>query len=188
LPAYSKAQTINCVNSVLPKKVSNLKTHINTSTFTSSSAIILDNFSSTYDSYRIILRCISDNAGKDKRLAFRWRVSGSSISTSNYQYIGIKHRGSTTSSISGASATNGGLGWVSNNNTIIFADVIISDTAAAQNQLVSNFAWGTDSVAFDWGNYGNIHTGNFGRATGIEILTTAGEITGFVSVYGYVKA
>jgi hypothetical protein len=185
LPAYSKAQTVDCVNSVLPKKVSNLKTHIETRAFSAVSAESFNNvFSADYDDYFFKLNYIGSAI---QVLRMRLRVSGTDNSSSNNYLFGrFSARESTTS----AGGSVGDTGFT-----------IAGGTNARKSNIGVNInrPFATDNTSFSTlGNSGTtdpvefvqIHGGSMTVTTsydGFTLFPASGTITGTISIYGYAK-
>jgi hypothetical protein len=177
LPAYSKAQTINCVNSVLPKKVSNLKTHINTSTFSASSAHSVNNvFSADYKNYRLV---VDLTASGNVEMLIRFRVGGADETGANYNHQALR---AVSTTLSGSASTGGTSGVISVNATNRhFFTIDIANVFLTQNtDFISTFYNVSQAV----GLVGNLHA-LANSYTGFTIFPQANNITGSVSVFGY---
>lgn len=145
-----------------------------------SSVSLNDVFSSVYNHYTVKVNIDSNSTALD--LLFRYRVSGSDNSTSNYKNrnILIGSTGSTSSYGSGTST----FGYVSANSgtTGSLATIQISNPFQTQR---SHFT----SSAID-----DLYTLVVGVAfadttsfTGFSLIASTGNITGAVSVYGFRK-
>jgi hypothetical protein len=183
LPAYSKAQTINCVNSVLPKKVSNLKTHIETVTDSAAAAISLNNvFSAEYDAYKIIVDVAKSTSAA---ISFRLRASGTDNSSSLYQsqieiFSGTSLGANRETNVTALQMSN-------TSTTADFTQIEILNPFGAKATGISFRSNSTysDTVNSRFGDSGHNSTTSF---DGFSIIATAGNFTGSVSVFGYRKS
>jgi hypothetical protein len=159
--------------------------HINTTPFTSVSAISLpnDTFSSTYDNYRIVFSAIQNTS--NGVISIRMRASGSDNSTSNYAsggYFGgitsavsrINSSGQTSIATVGPTATN--------------RVPIILDLTNPFDSVPTLGFWQSFTTSF-----GDLFTSlfQFGANTSFDsmsFITSAGTISGSVSAYGYRKS
>jgi hypothetical protein len=149
--------------------------------FTSASAISLnDVFSTTYTNYKIIINAVGTT---EDALNFRYRVSGSDNSTSNYQHqifqadntslVGARNSGVTQTLISRT-----------NSNTVSTSLEIFNPFATERTQSISNSIDPASNTTM------RIIFGIFNATTsftGFTVIAASGNITGSVSVYGYNK-
>jgi len=161
--------------------------HINTTTFTAATNVSLNNvFSSTYDNYKIILN-VSASVGTDAAVSFRYRASGSDISTSTY--VGQRLLGFNTSVITGLNAFGTSLHSLSLVTSaradLYYAAIELQNPFLARKKLFrteihtadstptyyleSHAGWNTTSTSFD----------------GFSIFYAGTSFTGTVRVYGY---
>lgn len=162
---------------------------LNTTSFSAvSSQSINDVFSATYDQYRILLRLTAvstDISG----LSFRFRVSGSDNSTSNYSrvgyYIGSDVSTGTNVAINQAQFAMGSMD--TSNPTYHLHDILISlpftaDYTQFQKMSGSKNQTGIHFTEFE-SNWFNATT----SFTGFSFFPSTGNITGTVSTYGINK-
>jgi hypothetical protein len=156
---------------------------ITTQSFTTSTAVNIDNiFSSTYDNYFISLAVSTATASA---LQMRFRTSGTTNTTSNYG-------NSWTYNGYGSGAT-GNLGSAAGSDVFYVQDITSSSTAVAMD-LFSPFKTEKTSATYI-GNQGNgfavTGAGQFNATTsfdGISLICFTGNMTGTVSIYGLKKA
>ena len=152
--------------------------------FTTASSISVNGcFSSTYLHYGMTLTMISTN---DTEINFRWRVSGSDNSTSNYSWAQ-----------GGTFAASGTFGSGTGNNVAQFR-ITSSNAANSQkfgtytlyNPFATDTSGFTGNLAYSSGTanyYGGSIGGGFNGTTsfdGFSIYPTAGTITGSLRIYG----
>ena len=155
--------------------------------FTSASAISLnDVFSSTYDNYRIVLNISSQNTAGNA-VTMRLRVSGSDATTNYFTYS--YH---TRTSLGAIGADNGNPGSVFfvgyANPTYPTASVTDIYSPFETRKTVGTMQFmGGDSTTF-FGSQGGFVHDTSASYTGFTILAASGgTITGSVSIYGYKK-
>ena len=158
-------------------------TLINTTTFSAVSSVSLsaDTFTTTYDSYLVILKCgVSQAAYMQGRL----RVAGTDNTTSNYQsgWQGINFNGGASSNDTGGAAGNiwSRIGYANGAGEIWIAYTFHAPKLANRT-FVTYQQTRIDAVANSGGAVFNTTTA-FDSAT---FIPSAGTITGSVSVYGY---
>jgi hypothetical protein len=156
---------------------------LNTTSFSGvSSQSINDVFSATYDNYKImIIHTNVDNVA----LNYRMRVSGADNSTANYTH---QRYGATSTSLIASrsvSQTSGIIATVDAANGTGFASIdMFRPFLAETTYSVSNTAQGTTGLTAQ--SYNNIH--NVASSfTGFTFFPSSGNMTGYVSVYGYNK-
>ena len=156
-------------------------TLINTTSFSAvASQSINDVFSSTYDNYKIILD-ITPSTGLDTR--FRMRASGADDSTANYDQQVLR---AADTVINGSRALNQTFGRFAQANTDNSGRVTCEFTLFAPN--LAKFTYihtigmrtSGDITIENWHNIHSVAT----AFDGISILTSAGTITGTITVYG----
>jgi len=159
--------------------------HLNTTNFTTSSAVNVDSvFSSTYENYKIILTMTGSAAVTNSQLQFR--TSGVTNSNASYGVQVAKFDDTTVTSSRSTSQT-----------LIIFSDTITSYPSNTELTIFSPFATEYTSATVDSSsqvgsairNYRNM--GWFGATTsfdGFSITPASGTLTGTVKVYGIVDS
>jgi hypothetical protein len=158
---------------------------ITTQTFTSSTAVNIDNaFSSTYDNYLILLN-INSSASGTNNLRMRFRTSGTTNTTSNYSNTWTYNQHGTT--------TVGYLGSVSPSSDVYVHDITSGATSSVIDifnpftAFKTSFTYKANQTNF----YGVSGAGQFNTTTsfdGISLFPDTQNITGTVSIYGYTKA
>lgn len=157
---------------------------ITTQTFTSSTAINIDNaFSTTYDNYLILLNINSASSVNNLRL--RFRTSGSTNTTSNYSNTWTYNQHGTT--------TTGYLGNSSPSDNMYIHDITNSATSSVFDIFNPNTTQKTSITykANQTNFYGVSGAGQFNTTTsfdGIALYPDTGNISGTISIYGYTKA
>jgi hypothetical protein len=151
-------------------------------TFSGASSVDMsDSFSSAYDHYLING---SFTASADGDLLYRWRVSGSDNSTSNYHYQLADISGATGTNIRIATQTSGRL----------CATRAGTERSSFKTELYNPFLTATKNYVghaaiFDDSNiYINQISGSFNSATsftGMTVYPSSGNITGTFYIYGY---
>jgi hypothetical protein len=149
--------------------------------FTSSTNVTVSNcFSSTYDNYRILVRVTGASVANGE-VRLRMRSGGSDNTASSYNYQRLYAQ---STSVGGSSATNQSSAIMGPQNTALswFATDMWSPFLAANT--------GYTTVS----SYNETHIDNFSGAhkvassfDGFTMFPDAGNITGEVWVYGYVK-
>jgi hypothetical protein len=158
---------------------------ITTQSFTSSTAVNIDNcFSTTYDNYLIILNI--NSSASTNALLMRFRASGSTSSAASY--------GNTwTYSAYGPAGANGRLGYASGSTSMYLQDITGGSTTT---QITITNPFNAFNTQLTWlGNqsngYGVVGAGQFAATTsfdGVALFPDPGNITGTISIYGYKKA
>jgi hypothetical protein len=169
----------------LPSVASGL-TLIDSTTFTSSSAININNvFTSTYTNYRIILN--SDSHSYVSTLNMRMRASGTDNSSSNYKwiysYIQSGSDGIQTDRNNGATEWHVGTQGGDSPNSVIVMDIFYPQATAKTYIMPANAHQGD-------GSYVQLRSGVGGLTVttsydGFSILSPGGTMTGKVRTYGY---
>jgi hypothetical protein len=158
---------------------------ITTQTFSTSTAVNIDNiFSSTYDNYLILLNINSSAAGTNA-LQLRFRTSGTSNTTGNYSNTWTYNQHGTT--------TTGYLGSTAGSTLMYPHDITAGQTSSVFDVFNPFTAFKTMLTwkANQSNYYGVSGAGQFDTTTsfdGISFFPSAGNITGTVSIYGYKKA
>lgn len=161
---------------------SNGLTLLNTTSFTSQTAISIDNvFSSSYNNYRIMLRVYA--ASGTANLIIRGR-NGSGNQNGSW-YTGLMGSGYNPGSnyLTGINAQFGTVGGVTNgqgNRTYAVIDVLEPFSANATMLSVNGFYPDTALNGYSMELMGTSYTG-------FTIGPDGGNITGVLSVYGYRK-
>jgi hypothetical protein len=162
--------------------------HINTTTMSAvASQSVSDVFSSTYDNYRILVNITSTSSTTD--IGLRMRVSGSDNTTAgNYRWSGVyvASNGSTVTGVfsgAGESAFRiGGIDQTGYINLDIFNPFASVETGFTG--LSTDISATPVEYNFARGGIMTVTT----SYTGFTIFTTsAGNLTGSISVYGYKK-
>jgi len=167
------------MNTALGTKKSGLVL-LNTTSFSAvASQSINDVFSSTYDSYKILINAVGST---DLTLNLRFRVSGSDNSNSSYDYQTVAVASTTLTGSRATSQTS--------------AYIFVLRTSANELELVvvdpnkvAQTSWHTLGYDADDGALLRTHAGRFNATTsftGFTLINT-GTMTGSVSVYGYNK-
>jgi hypothetical protein len=155
---------------------------IGTTTFSSSSAVnINDVFSTTYDNYRVIATFSTASAAD---LLFRYRVSGSDNTSSNY-YLQAQDVSSTTTNSFRLTAQDKGRMGVGAGDETGFAIDMFSPFLSRKKRAQSTSNRGTvalPEIGFFWNTFND--TSSF---TGFTIYPASGTVTGEITVYGYAK-
>jgi hypothetical protein len=151
-------------------------------TFSAVSSVTADSvFTSTYTNYMMQVTYTSTD-GSEKRI--RYRTSGSSNSTSNYNWTDGRVQsggvlGNLNSSQSYQFVSQGGMTNPASSTFFIF-----SPQATANTQITTS-SWANSSSATAYQN--QFPAGNFSATTsfdGIEFFTASGTITGHYTIYG----
>ena len=158
--------------------------HIETQTFTATSAVNFNNvFSSTYDNYRLLINISTASTGNDLR--FRMRLATTDNTTSNYNHQGVLFSSTTLTGFRVTGETSGRFGTVDNakrsatsidlfspnlSQTTNFNSHDTLDQATPTLRMIS----GAHNVASEF--------------DGITILVVSGNMTGTCSIYGYRKS
>ena len=152
--------------------------HINTATFSASSAVnINDVFSATYENYLMLIKFTASTASG---LSIRMRVGGADNTATSYQRQRVIANGST---IGGANSTD--------------TSAVITNYGTALNNVASNIfnpfeaeitGIFTDAKSSEGTTILNLSavTHNVGSSfTGISLIPLGGNITGTARIYGY---
>ena len=159
--------------------------HINTTTFSAAATVNIDGcFSATYDNYKIIVEN-TDRSATSVNLSMRFRVSGTTNSTTNYSFLYFSANGFNTTQIN--YAQNGTslniLGDGSSSTGIGSSFDVISPFKTTKTSIgvlgMQMTASGNQSGAL-WWQYYNVATSFDGFS-----LISGGTHTGTVRVYGY---
>lgn len=156
------------------------------SAFSAQSTVSINNcFTSTYNTYRVLLAITG--LSSDLTLSLRLRVSGSDNSTSNYYRQTMGGSGSTVAAGEASGQTSWDAGSIDGPNSdfrYVFSFDIFGPQAATRtlmNGVRARFASdGTGAVEAVY----NAFQANT-QFDGISILTSTGNITGTARVYGY---
>jgi predicted secreted protein len=151
-------------------------------TFSSASTVDMsDSFSSAYDHY-LINGSFTSSADGD--LLYRWRVSGSDDSTSNYHYQLADISGATGTNVRLTAQTAGRLcAHRTGTERSSFKTELYNPFLTASKNCVGHAAIFDDSSI-----YINQISGSFNSATsftGMTVYPSSGNITGTLFIYGY---
>ena len=155
---------------------------IATSTLSSASAATFnDVFSATYDNYRIVA---SFSATPTADLPYRFRVSGSDDTTSNYNFQIFEINGSGTFAGRTSSQTQGRIGTAAGDESSFVADIFAPYLSIKKRiiSLSSRGTVGTPEAMLLWNTFNA--TTSF---TGISIYPTSSTFSGEITIYGYAK-
>lgn len=154
-------------------------------TFSGVSSVSLNGvFTSTYNNYRIMLRCGNGNLGA--ATYFRLRSAGADRSNSNYYYGGYMSR-------EGGTLT----AWSGNSSTVFDVNRLWNgDQGTTSAMEVFNPVDATKATGFSSTSWSNDASGGFGNAfeglhsinntnDGFSLWLSSGVFSGTVSVYGY---
>lgn len=155
---------------------------ITSSTFSAVSSVSVNNcFTSTYANYRLI---ISGTATANPQIQMRLRAASADNSASNYRYVGVytietagpirDSQDTTTQFYVGSFTSATGLSVLTID---VYAPQLTEYTAMQANSY-------TSLADMQWASYG----GNMTVTTsydGFTLLSTSGNMTGTVRVYGY---
>jgi hypothetical protein len=155
--------------------------HINTTSVSAASIISLDNvFTTTYKFYRLIY-ALTGSTGTNINIKFR--ASGSDLSAASYARQRIS---ASSTTVSGARATGGTSGLIGNVGANKCGGIIeFFDPFATADKVYR-------SVMADRNNGGEFEdvVGVYAptpsvTADGVSIIPASGNLTGFLSVYGF---
>jgi hypothetical protein len=154
-------------------------------TFSASSSVTFDSvFTSTYADYEIIFRYTSS---ADSNLQMRFRASGSSNSTTNYNVN--EFRASTSVSTNNSTGqTSFFVQYAGQTNLSGFRMTVINPEVAAQSIVLP---YGKSNSGGSTTFFTTLTSGSFTATTqfdGVEFYPTSGTITGSYMVYGYAKS
>ena len=151
-------------------------------TFSSSSAVNINNvFSATYDNYRVVA---TFSAAPSADLLFRYRVSGSDNTTSNYALQGQDVSGTSTNSFRITADDKGRFGVGAGDETGFAVDMFspfLSRNKRTQS-ISQRGSITAPEIALFWNTFNG--TTSF---TGFTIYPGSGTISGEIAVYGYAK-
>ena len=151
--------------------------HLNTTTFTASSSVNITNvFSATYDNYLVVLRT---DVSTTSTVRIRMGVGGTPNSTaSNYKWGGyLSAVGSASGSFTGTVSNSWDIGEAT---TQLTANVTILSPFIAKSTNYLSSAVGSDY--YNWSFNGNMSVTT--SYTDLNILCSAGTMTGTVRIYG----
>lgn len=154
--------------------------YVGGSTFSSSSAVNLNNiFTSTYANYKIVFNCTGTAGGV---MQIRFRVSGSDNSTSNYDWQRLAVYGATNAPERQANQTY--FLPCTIGTAFSGAEILVTNPQAASKKLFLGHAIqeaGPDSTQMF------LTAGSFNTTTqfdGMSLFPSTGTITGSIRVYG----
>ena len=158
--------------------------HITTESFTSASAVNVNNcFSATYNFYRVML-LLSGASSNGSILRTRLRASGSDSSTS-YYFSGIRtyNSSATISSWRGDNVTYFEHGYTYAGRTILTLELY--NPFEATNTPFTSVSTGDDNATgITTNQIAGMHLSAVSY-DGFSVFPSAGNITGVVRVYGY---
>jgi hypothetical protein len=161
-------------------------THLRTTSFTSVSTIsVNDVFNSQFDNYKLVFDL---QGSSDALVSLRLRVSGADNSSNVYTQQGVQTGAGTIGNPTGVGTTTSfSLINVTNGTDANGAsmDLLLPFVARRTRHSLSGFCYngGTNSSVFRGGEHNSATS-----FTGFSLITSAGNITGTVTVYGYRKA
>lgn len=156
-------------------------TLVNTTAVSATATVNIDNcFSSAYDNYRIVF---SGNGSSHNEISARYRTSGSTNSTSNYnwQYTARESTGAGTNSASNTDRIFLGLTGATKGSITIDVLEPFATTYTTCNSINSYMSVGTNNGLFISGTQFNATT----SFDGISFYMSTGTITGTIKIYGY---
>lgn len=154
---------------------------ITSSTFSAASTVNINNcFTSTYDNYRIVLRCTSSS---NFEINMRMRLSGTDNTSANCAYQDLQIANTTVTASRFSGLTSMFVASLSTSNNVISLDLfdpaiaapttyhVLGGRAANATTVESRFIVGGHNVstAYD----------------GLSLLTSSGTISGTARIYGY---
>jgi hypothetical protein len=161
---------------------SNGMTLINTTSFTTSSSVSIDNlFSATYNNYRLILTTTATSGGCDVKL--KLRSGGADNSSNDYQTQASYLQAGALNNLAGTTTT--GFSVMSNGDgaCTIIVDLNNPFVASATKSGVINAMGGAN----DRYTFGGFRKANSTQFTGVSFIPSPNNITGSVSIYGLAK-
>ena len=154
--------------------------------FTTATSISLNGvFTSTYNSYKMIIRLSAQSAAA--QLGYRYRNAGTDNSTSNYYQTVLWNRSTgSTQTNNGTNTINYFFGW---NNTLTASYLywtgdIINPAVPSKKHLYGKGS-GDDSTSYyvtDMASMFNLNNSTF---DGITLSPSAGNVTGTIQIFGY---
>jgi len=156
-------------------------TLISSTTVSATATVNIDNcFSSAYDNYRIVF---SGNGSSHNEISARYRTSGSTNSTSNYnwQFTARESTGAATDSASNTDRIFLGLTGATKGSITIDVLEPFATTYTTCNSINSYMSVGTNNGLFISGTQFNGTT----SFDGISFYMSTGTITGIIKIYGY---
>jgi hypothetical protein len=152
-------------------------THINTTPFSNTSSVIIDNlFTTDFDAYQVIVTCLSSSGGHDVTMQFR---AGGTTKTANYQDVGLQIFSTSTGVTSRSAQANAMVGRFDTNGGV--ANVLINGPALATRTYGLSTSYDSLSVVKQFG-FQQTETTAF---TGLVVNMTSA--TGDIKVYGMRK-
>jgi hypothetical protein len=154
---------------------------ISSTTVSATATVNIDNcFSSVYDNYRIVF---SGNGSSHNEISARYRVSGSTNSTSNYNWQFTARESSGAATNTGVNADRIFLGLTGATKGSLTIDVLepFKTTYTTCNSINSYMSVGTNNGLFISGTQFNGTT----SFDGISFYMSTGTITGTIKIYGY---
>jgi hypothetical protein len=151
-------------------------------TFSAQTTVSFDScFSSTYTSYKIIVRLHSNTAST---FALRVRSGTTDLTTTTYRWVYRANLTTNTAYSAGASTSANSIPMSPYTNTIAMIDLNDVFETRLTGVLIANTGFTTASnVAVNETIAGFV--GNTTAYDGFSIITTGGNISGTISVYGY---
>lgn len=169
-----------------PATTSGLTVVKSETSFSASSSVTADSvFTSTYTNYMMLITATTSTTAT---VSLRWRTSGTSNTTSNYNFTNLRVQG--TGVFGGASTGQTRMDLHEGGQTNPYSGVmfIYSPQTATRTQVTTNF-WNNNASATTYQT--SYFAGNFAADTqfdGIEIYPSAGTMTGSYTIYGLAKS
>jgi hypothetical protein len=156
-------------------------TLISAQTFTTASTVDFSNtLSATYDHY--VLQ-VTLSASADGDLNFRYRVSGSDNTTTNYNYQLGDLVGTSTNIARLTGQTNGRLAGIQNGVRTSATTTFYMPFASVNKNYTSQASVRTDATTYINQIYGGFNDST--SFTGLTVYPSSGTITGSMRLYGY---
>jgi hypothetical protein len=163
--------------------------HITTESFSAVSSISLNNaFTSTYANYKIVLFLSAVSAGQE--IFMKFRNGGSDRSDANYlsSNRGTDDGGTLASRAFAGGSSGMALGYTSGSHTFS-SDVDVFGPLAFQRGVILGMSFGQLSIG---GGFASWRVGgkfnNASTSDGFSIISSTGNITGTLRVYGYLNS
>jgi hypothetical protein len=159
-------------------------TLVNATTFTTSSAVIIDNvFTSTYQNYKMIINYTAAS-GTDAVITVVGRASGSDVTTAGTWF---SQQESTVGSSYSTAAVSAGRVSIVNTG---FAERVQQVLEIQSPQLAKITSYQTQYLSYNSGGqtYSYKHIGIYNATTqmdGFKLLPSTGTISGTIRIYGY---
>jgi hypothetical protein len=157
---------------------------INTTAFSAvASQSINDVFSTTYDHYKILMTVVSSAA--ESNLNLRFRVSGTDNSSSVYSTQRLVALSTTLTGFSQDNQTSA-IFQIHNLNENVIEATIFNPFLTARTYYNTTGRYATGSDAPSKVDFAGVHKSST-SFTGFSLLPVSGNMTGTISVFGYLK-